>query len=401
MTEPPKNHESELAMGSEATRRIKSVLAFLLLSTALACDHGTGTATNQDATVIALSPITGTSVPHSSSTEVTLLADGETACTIDSFEARGRCVARNGATVGVFGGEGEGPGEFRNPGRMARGESGTVGVMDPSLGRFQIFTAKGELVASVPVEQSLWAPASDHADDAIVGTHSTARMGPEVVPMFTMLLQAAALSIPSGETIETWKPAALPEINECEHRFYSFPAPAREWVFVDCAGTFSVVDAEGEIRSVQSPMWKDELPNERDVAARLASQRQSWDRQNEYIAEGYAARGRSRYVPRAFVVDSTALEEYRQSPKIYYLSRGNETIDAQNRVWMPTRADRSGHSYIDVFSLEPAYLGTVRVLDRMIDFDVLGETLVVLVEGSDLEGSRRIDWYEIPAETDG
>ncbi len=63
---------------------------------------------------------------------------------------------------------------------------------------------------------------------------------------------------------------------------------------------------------------------------------------------------------------------------------------------MPTQVDRAGHSYIDVFSLEPEYVGTVRVVDRMIDFDVLGETLVVLVEGSDLEGTRRIDWYEIP-----
>ncbi len=40
------------------------------------------------------------------------------------------------------------------------------------------------------------------------------------------------------------------------------------------------------------------------------------------------------------------------------------------------------------------------VVDRMIDFDVLRETLVVLVEGLDLESSRRIDWYGIPAPLD-
>ena len=64
---------------------------------------------------------------------------------------------------------------------------------------------------------------------------------------------------------------------------------------------------------------------------------------------------------------------------------------------MPTQVDRALYSYIDVFSLEPEYLGSVRVLDRMIDFDVLNGILAVLVESPDPEGSRRIDWYELPA----
>lgn len=132
------------------------------------------------------------------------------------------------------------------------------------------------------------------------------------------------------------------------------------------------------------------------MAGLVARQRDRWSSRNSRIADGYAARGRSAPTQSGFLVDSAALEEYRQRPKTYYLLRGLETIDEQDRVWMPTQVDRAGHSYIDVFSLEPEYVGTVRVVDRMIDFDVLGETLVVLVEGSDLEGTRRIDWYEIP-----
>ena len=347
------------------------------------------------ASVIALSPVAATDVPPSTSASVTLV-DGETACTIDSFENQVRCVARDGSEAGVFGGQGDDPGEFRDPGVLARGPGGTVGVKDVGLMRFQVFTPLGALVADLPVEQPLWTPRHAFGADTIVGTYRVAGPGPALASGRTRWWEASALSLSAGETVRTWRPAALPEASECEHLFYGFPAPPAGWVFIDCKGTLSVVDDDGSNRGVRSPTWTGEHPNERDVAARVREQRESWSVARRSIAEGYAERGRPPPAARRFVVDSAALDEYRQRPKIYYLLQGRETIDAQGRVWMPTRVDRAVHSYIDVFSLEPEYLGTVRVVDRMIDYDVLNGTLVVLVEGAAPEGSRRIDWYELP-----
>ena len=167
------------------------------------CSSPTPDPAAPDPAVTTLSPLTGVGVPHSASPAVAILTDGQTACTIDSFEARVRCVSRDGATVGVFGGEGEGPGEFEGPSRLARGADGTVGVMDPFLGRFQVFTPPGELVGSVPIDQPLWVPRSVFGENMLVGTFSAAGSGPEAASRFTMSLQAAALSIPSGETVET------------------------------------------------------------------------------------------------------------------------------------------------------------------------------------------------------
>ena len=110
-------------------------------------------ACNQADTVVdgILTPeVTGTAtVPFSESDEVSLLADERTACVIDSYEVRVRCVDTEGAVVGIFGREGEGPEEFGRPGRLARGEEGTVGVQDSELGRFTVFEPSGVYVTEV------------------------------------------------------------------------------------------------------------------------------------------------------------------------------------------------------------------------------------------------------------
>ena len=67
------------------------------------------------------------------------MSEGTTACVIDSYEVRVRCVDRNGDVVGVFGREGEGPGEFGRASALAGGADNTVGVVDNWLGRFSVF----------------------------------------------------------------------------------------------------------------------------------------------------------------------------------------------------------------------------------------------------------------------
>ena len=93
-------------------------------------------------------------------------------------------------------------------------------------------------------------------------------------------------------------------------------------------------------------------------------------------------------------------QEYAQNPKLYYLQRGQETLDSQGRLWISTSRDRDTQSYLDVYQGQE-YYGTVMVRDRMIDFDVIGSTLAVLVErgigpeDSDGVADRAIDWYDI------
>ena len=82
---------------------------------------------------------------------------------IDSYEVQVRCLDGEGAVVGVFGREGEGPGEFDNPSYLARGDEGTVGVMDLGLSRFTVFGDTGDAtvlrapmyVPEVPDEQEV------------------------------------------------------------------------------------------------------------------------------------------------------------------------------------------------------------------------------------------------------
>ena len=131
--------------------RIPSVAA--LLAFAGACGEGDAAS---DA-IFTPEVISTAAVPLSESDEVALLADERTACVVDSYEGQIRCVDSEGAVAGVFGRKGEGPGEFGSPGDLARGEEGTVGVLDPELGRYTVFEPSGAYVSEVmsPVELCL------------------------------------------------------------------------------------------------------------------------------------------------------------------------------------------------------------------------------------------------------
>ena len=72
-------------------------------------------------------------------------------------------------------------------------------------------------------------------------------------------------------------------------------------------------------------------------------------------------------------------------------------FDNQDRLWVATTRDRDTFSYFDVW-IGTGYVGTVRIRERLLGFDLLGSTLVALVErrpGPDGIASRAIDWYRI------
>ena len=147
------------------------------------------------------------------------------------------------------------------------------------------------------------------------------------------------------------------------------------------------MDAFGGTRFLQAPAYSEELPSERDVSDRL-----------EIIRRFRESLGSAKERPS--VSDIPLLEAYRQRFKLYYLLRGQETFDERGRLWIATRRDRDEFSYLDVYA-NAGFVGSVRVRDRIIDFDVMNTTLVVLVERKagpdDPDGvpDREIDWYDI------
>ena len=131
---------------------IPSVAALLAFAGACGQDDAAGNA-------IFTPEVVGTVVlPLSGSNGVALLADERTACAIDSYEGQIRCVDSDGAVVGVFGRKGEGPGEFGRLGYLARGEEGTVGVVDSQLGRFTVFEPSGAYLSEVKLPDRIFSP---------------------------------------------------------------------------------------------------------------------------------------------------------------------------------------------------------------------------------------------------
>ena len=140
-------------------------------------------------------------------------------------------------------------------------------------------------------------------------------------------------------------------------------------------------DAESA-RVVESPTYVEELPNERDVAAHLGIYRRMAD------WTGMA-------LPATEVRESE--REFRETPKMWFL-RGNALVfNGQDRLWVATNRDRDTFSYFDIW-VGTGYDGTVQIRDRLMGFDLLGSTLVALVErkpGPDGIAQRAIDWYDI------
>ena len=325
-------------------------------------------------------------VPYSMSTSVALL-DEHTACTVDSYETKIECFERSGRLVGRFGATGEGPGEFRFPSRLLRGSGGSLGVIDNTRGRFFAFTRTGELVAEfvLPTTTGVFIPAS-RFDTTIVGAYVNSYGSEAMAGGFGGGMEAAEILIATGEAVREWRPASVPEVPGCGTPYFGFPAMGGigdgTWVFMACDGHIAFVKSDGETTILRAPTYGGELPGERDVE----EHRETLERFN-----------RRNGITTDF---SGSLRRFAERPSVYYLARGQETYDERGRLWVSTRRDRNESSFIDVYA-ESEFRGTVRVRDRMIDFDLFEGILAVLVERQagpdDGDGvpDRGIDWYDL------
>ncbi len=151
-----------------------------------------------------------------------------------------------------------------------------------------------------------------------------------------------------------------------------------------CGGHLIFVGEDGDATVLHAPMYVMEFPDERDLARR------------EDVLRAF---NRRRGFPVSQNVDEQ-LESYRATPKPYHLSTREHLFDAANRYWIATGRDQYEWSYLDVYE-NTEYLGSVQVRDRLRSFDLLGSTLVVLIDrqvgADDVDGisDRTLDWYYI------
>ena len=138
---------------------------------------------------------------------------------------------------------------------------------------------------------------------------------------------------------------------------------------------------------VCAPTYVEEFPDQRDVARRRG--------EIESLNRAFAELG----LPPTQSIEER-LDSYRATPKRYYLATSQHLFDAGNRYWVATHRDLHEWSYLDVYE-NTEYVASVKVRDRMLGFDVVGSTLVVLVERQlgpdDADGvpDRAVDWYEV------
>ena len=324
------------------------------------------------------------SVPLSDNNEVALLADGRVACVIESYEVRVHCVDREGVGVGSFGRKGEGPGEFGGASALVRGDVGTIGVVDFALSRFSVFEPSGAFVSSVTLPGVTFSPVASF--DAVVTGVSRRFLMPgddDDGPLMTLY----EVNIASGETVREETSRGGPWEVECARVITGIPDPRGGWVFLACGGYLVFYGGGDEATVVRAPTYVEEFPDARDVARRRE--------EIESLNRAFAELGLD---PTESVEEQ--LESFRATPKRYYLSTSQHLFDAGNRYWVATHRDLHEWSYLDVYE-NTEYVASVKVRDRMLGFDVVGSTLVVLVERplgpEDVDGvpDRAVDWYDI------
>ena len=321
----------------------------------------------------ALDPFAESSAPFSHKTYIAL-ADEETACVIESFEYRVLCLDPGGATVGTFGREGEGPGEFLTPAAIFRKSRGTLAVFDSRLARLTVIGPDGVTVSEIESPAPFWV-------NAIQGdrVHGFVAFGPR--PNQPPEVESQVLDLVSGEIV--WRRSIYETARtECGSVGAVVPHPGGGHVLNAC-GRHVVFLEDPDADSahvVQSPAYREEFPNQRDADAYL---------------DDVARMGGGSALPRS------ALEPYAaaflETPKSWFHGPLMFRFDGRNRLWVATTRDRDAFSWFDVW-VGTDYLGSVRIRDRLMGYDILDSTLVALVEREpDRDGiaQRAIDWYDI------
>ncbi len=348
-----------------AARRSRTARLSAVVLAAAACSANE--AEPGDLTLLPAEFIAAVEVPLSVSESVALV-DSSTACVVDSYETRIVCVRSDGSTVGAFGREGEGPGEFDGALSLIRGPGGALGVFDGGGSRATVFQPDGTILNSARAP-FLFAPMAPFAQ-SVTGSHSVRVDGSHRTVV-------TELDAESGE--ELWErrllhPSELGIPMECE-RGYSTGAlgPAGRMAFGTCQSVLVLWDGD-DVVTFTDPTYASELPSETDMEIH----RERWR-----LAFGAPP-------------SESMMLAYAERPK--WITAGGRSLiyDDWGRLWVALQRDRHEFSYFSIFS-DTTHVGSVRVRDRIEGYDLLGSTLAVLVERlpDDPAGipGRGVDWY--------
>ena len=210
-----------------------------------------------DLTLLPAERIAAVEVPLSISESVALV-DSSTACVVDFYETRIVCVRSDGSTVGAFGREGEGPGEFEGSLALMRGPAGTLGAFDARR-RLTIFEPSGTILSSVQVP-FMFRPMAPFGQ-TVVGAYDMSGSAPYTLPV-------AEIDLESGDFVQQRllpHPSNLGLPMECE-RGYSRGAlgPVGRMAFGTCQSV--LVQWHGDdVVTFRDPTYASELPSDTDV----------------------------------------------------------------------------------------------------------------------------------------
>ena len=307
-----------------------------------------------------------------------LLADEHTVCTTESYEYRVYCTDVSGSAVRYFGRQGEGPGELRDRSPdLLRGPDGTIGVIDSDLRRMSVFDMTGTLLSEVHLPGFNFARAAPSFSLTVTGGFWAMQRDSSGTMHTTA--HYTEIDMASGEVV--WERVYGNRFKtdaQCEDSgvlrglFSGSVSSVGITAFPLCRGQLLFFaardDASGTL--IRAPRYTLEYPSEREVEAYLES------------ARDFASEDRFR----------STLKPYPRLPLMF---------DDRGRLWVVTNRGRNdGVSYLDVYS-GPEYWGAVRVRHDALAVDVLGSTLVVLVDRpvgpNDADGypDRGVDWYDI------
>jgi len=327
---------------------------------------------------MSLAPYAESVVPLSDDIAILLLGE-TTVCTTESYEYRVYCTDVNGSEVGFFGRQGEGPGEFSDhlP-DLLRGPDGTLGAIDSDLNRMTVFDVTSSAFVSQARLPGIYFQGGASSFSSTL-TGSSWSMEPDSAGAIRTTTQFAEVDLGSGEVV--WERVYGNRFRTdagCEtyavreglsSGTFSLGGSA---VFPLCRGQLLLFAARDDPSGtlIRAPRYVLEYPSEPEVQEYLES------------AGGFARE-----------------EWFRSTPKPY--QRLPLVFDDQNRLWVVTsRGRHEGVSYLDVYS-GAQYWGAVQVRHDALAVDVLGSTLVVLVDrpvgpgDSDGYPDRGVDWYDI------
>ena len=325
----------------------------------------------------ALLPFASSDAPITASVDI-VIASEVIACVINSYESHIHCVDRSDGSVTVFGREGEGPGEFVRLSGIWRSRDGHVAAMDLAQERLTFFTPDGTLVLETRLSDAFqpWLLRGDQLVGIKVGIRFVD--GDLLSDYVSMAVDAY-----SGEIL--WERADLADAveSECFNEAVGTTTPNGGLVYQVCGhelAFFAHRDAP-TATVVSSPSYVEALPNERDVSAHV---------------DLLGSLSRRPGGMSASEIEAMAAE-FREKPKEWLLKPSSFDFDDQNRLWAATTHDRDAFSYFDIWA-DTAFVGSVRVRDRLMGFDIFGSTLTTLVErppGEDGISELAIDWYDL------